>query len=639
MGIGIQRDEVRPYGTWPSVITAEEIVRDAVRLGMVQADGDTVYWTEGRPADQGRTVLVRCGPDGRRHDVTPAGFSVRTRAHEYGGGDFRVHNGIVWFANDRDQRLYRQAPDDAPLPVTPEGDRRYADLVVDAPRDRLICVVEDGAGDNWLAAVPCAGGPPVRLVSGNDFYANPVISPDGTTLAWLTWNHPNLPWDGTELWQAPFAADGTLEVPVRIAGGPAESVFQPQWSAEGTLHFVSDRSGWWNLYAWRDGRAECVLGGEREMGLPQWVFGMSTYALLGEGRAAVAVNEQGIWRLVVTEAAGREERLRVPWTDIASLQALPGGLAFIAGSPRHPPCVVRYEFADGRDRILRRASDLALDPEWISLPQHVVFPTADGGPAHAFYYPPTHPDCVPPPGEAPPLIVETHGGPTAAASTTLDARTQFWTSRGFAVLDVNYRGSTGYGRAYRDKLVGAWGVADVEDCIAGARFLVEQGRADKDRLIITGGSAGGYTTLAALTFHDVFRAGASYYGISDLEALVRDTHKFESRYLDRLVGPYPEAIAVYRERSPIHHAAKLSCPVIFFQGSDDKVVPPNQASAMVEALRTRHAPVAFLLFAGEGHGFRQADNIRRALDSELYFYGRVFGFDPADPLDPVDIHA
>lgn len=638
MDMEIRKDDVRPFGTWPSVITSEEIVRDAVRLGMVQTDGDDVYWAEGRPSQQGRTVLVRCGADGEQTDVTPPEFSVRTRAHEYGGGDFRMQDGVAYFSNDSDQRLYRLVPGNEPEPLTPEGRWRYADAMVDAVRERLICVVEEG-GENYLGVIPLSGGEPARLVSGNDFYSNPVLSPDGSTLAWLTWNHPNLPWDGTELWLGRLADNGTLQDPVRVAGGPDESVFQPQWDMDGLLHFVSDRSGWWNLYAWRDGQAVLRLGGDHEMGWPQWVFGMSSYALLDDGQAAVAVNEKGIWRIVIVDGAGNQDRLRMPWTDISSLRSLPGGVAFIGGSPRQAGCVVRYDFEAGHDRILRHSSDLALNAEWISHPQHIMFPAADGSPAHAFYYPPTHPDCVAPPDETPPLIVKSHGGPTASASTSLDPRIQFWTSRGFAVLDVNYRGSTSYGRAYRAKLDGQWGIADVEDCIAGARFLVEHDKADKKRLIITGGSAGGYTTLAALTFHDVFNAGASYYGVSDLEALAHDTHKFEARYLDRLIGPYPDAQDLYRARSPIHHSDGLSCPVIFFQGSEDRVVPPNQASAMVDVLKAKGVPVAYVLFEGEAHGFRQADNIRCALDSELYFYGHVFGFEPADVLDPIVIHS
>ena len=634
----IQKEDMRAFGTWPSIITSEEIVRDAVRLGMIQTDGNDVYWTESRPREKGRSVLVRCGADGRQSDVTPPDFSVRTRAHEYGGGDFLVDHGVAYFANDCDQRLYRQEPGKAPVPLTPEGTWRYADARLDATRRRLICAVEIG-DRNYLGTIPQTGGEPQALVEGNDFYSNPVISPNGATLAWLTWNHPNMPWDGTELWQAELSDDGSVLNPIRIAGGIAESIFQPQWSEDGVLHFVSDRSGWWNLYAWRDGQAVCRLGGAREMGLPQWVFGMSTYALLEDGHAAVATNENGVWKLVLIDALDSENRLRMSWSDISSVRALPGGVAFLGGSPNHSACVVRYDLETGRDRILRHSSDLDLGVEWISHPQHIMFPVAKGEASHGFYYPPTHPLCVPSPDECPPLIVKSHGGPTASASTSLDPRIQFWTSRGFAVLDVNYRGSTGFGRAYRSKLDGQWGVVDVEDCMAGARFLIEHDKADKKRLIITGGSAGGYTTLAALTFHSLFRVGASYYGVSDLAALARDTHKFEARYLDRLVGPYPESEALYQQRSPIHHADGLSCPVIFFQGSEDKVVPPSQASEMVDALKSKGVPVAYILFEGEAHGFRQADTIRCALDSELYFYGHILGFHPHDTLDPVVIHS
>ncbi|HIC94777.1 MAG TPA: S9 family peptidase, partial [Anaerolineae bacterium] len=460
----------------------------------------------------------------------------------------------------------------------------------------------------------------------------------GTRLAWLTWNHPNMPWDGTELWVAKLRADGSLGRAGRVAGGPRESIFQPEWSPDGILHFVSDRTGWWNLYRWRDGRVEPLTEMEAEFGRPQWVFGMSTYAFESAGRIICAYTRQGTWHLASLDTATRRlEPIETPYTEIAYVRAAPGRAVFLAGSPTEPASIVQLDLATGRIEVLRRSSETAIDPGYLSSPQAIEFPTEGGLTAYAFFYPPRNRDYVAPPDERPPLLVMSHGGPTSAASTTLNLEIQYWTSRGIAVLDVNYGGSTGYGRAYRERLEGRWGIVDVDDCVNGARYLVERGLVDGQRLAIRGGSAGGYTTLCALTFRDVFKAGASYFGVSDLEALTKETHKFESHYLDRLVGPYPERRDLYRDRSPIHFAHRLSCPVIFFQGLEDKVVPPSQAELMVQALRAKGLPVAYVTFEGEQHGLRRAESIKRALDAELYFYARIFGFEPADPVEPVPI--
>jgi dipeptidyl aminopeptidase/acylaminoacyl peptidase len=667
--------QIAPYGSWKSPITSDLIVAGAIELGQIALDGEDIYWSEGRPAEKGRYVVVRRTPDGVTTDVTPplpiegtqAAFNVRTRVHEYGGGAFLVADGTVYFSNYQDQRLYRQDPGGEPRPITPEADFRYADGVVDRRWQRIICVREDHtvAGQeavNALVALDLGGEREAQvLVAGNDFYASPRISPDGTQLAWLTWNHPNMPWDGTELWVGELRADGSLGWTERVAGGVGESVFQPQWSPDGELYFVSDRSGWWNLYrvrlapgaahakGWRDGRVEpvCETVPERaEFGLPQWVFGMSTYAFESAGRIICAYVQDGTWHLASLDTETRPtlassveplEPIETPYTCIEGLRAAPGRVVFGGGSPTEPLAIVQLDLTRGQIEVLRRSSGLTVDPGYLSAPQAIEFPTENGLTAHAFFYPPQNRDYVAPAGERPPLIVISHGGPTAASFSALKLGTQFWTSRGFAVLDVNYGGSTGYGRAYRERLNGGWGVVDVDDCVNGARYLVERGQVDGERLIIRGGSAGGYTTLCALTFRDVFQVGASYYGVGDLEALTRETHKFESRYLDRLVGPYPERRDLYQERSPIHFTECLSCPVIFFQGLEDEVVPPNQAEMMVEALRAKGVPVAYLPFEGEQHGFRRAENIKRALDAELYFYSQVFGFELADPVEPVQI--
>jgi len=636
--------QVAPYGYWKSPITSELIVSETIRLGQIALQGEDTYWVEMRPVEGGRYVVVRQTPDGRRTDVTPSPFNAWTRVHEYGGGDFVVADGTVYFSNFADQRLYRQDPGGLPRSITPETAMRYADGVVDHRRGRMICVREDHAGGgreavNTLVSLDLAGGQDEGvLVSGNDFYSSPRLSPDGSHLAWLTWNHPNMPWDGTELWVGDVQTDGSLGRTQRVAGGAHESIFQPEWSPDGVLYFVSDRTGWWNLYRRRDGHIEPLIEMEAEFGKPQWVFGMSTYAFESARRIICAYNQQGTWRLASLDAVTcRLQPIEPPYSVIACVRAASGRAVFRAGSRTEPASIVQLDLATQHLEVLRRSSGVAIEAGYLSIPQTVEFPTEQGLTAHAFFYPPRNRDYVAPPDEQPPLLVISHGGPTGATSSVLNLSIQYWTSRGIAVLDVNYGGSAGYGRPYRQRLEGQWGVVDVDDCVNGARYLVERGEVDGNRLIIHGGSAGGYTTLCALTFRDLFKAGASYYGVSDLEALARETHKFESRYLDRLIAPYPQGRDLYRERSPIHFADRLSCPVIFFQGLEDKVVPPNQAELMVEALCAKGLPVAYIPFEGEQHGFRRAENIKRALDAELYFYSRVFGFELADPVEPVPI--
>lgn len=637
---------VAPYGSWKSPITSDLIVTGSIKLGQLALDGADVVWSEMRPTEGGRYVVVRRPPDGPAVDVTPPPFNARTQVHEYGGGAFTVaSDGSVYFSNWDDQRIYRQDPGGNPRPITPQGDWRYADGVVDRRWDRLICVREDHtvAGReavNALVWLDLDGDEPPRvLVSGNDFYASPRLSPVGSRLAWLTWNHPNMPWDGTELWVGELQVDGTLGRVERVAGGVDESIFQPEWSPDGVLYFVSDRTGWWNLYRWRDGQVEPLVEMEAEFGKPQWLFGMSTYAFESPDRIICAYTRQGTWRLASLDTkTGELAPIETSYSTIDQVRAAPGCVVFLGGAPTEPESVVRLDLATGQLDVLRRTSPVAVDPGYLSSPRAIEFPTAHGLTAHALFYPPKNRDYTAPADEHPPLLVIGHGGPTSATDSTLSLSIQYWTSRGIAVLDVNYGGSTGYGRAYRRRLEGQWGVVDVDDCANGARYLAERGQVDGQRLIIRGGSAGGYTTLCALTFRDVFGAGASYFGLSDLEAFAQETHKFESRYLERLIGPYPEREDLYRDRSPIHFPDRLSCPVIFFQGLQDRVVPPNQAELMVDALRAKGLPVAYVPFEGEQHGFRRAENIKRALDAELYFYSRVFGFDLPDPVEPVPIH-
>ncbi len=641
--------DTAPYGSWKSPITTDLIVSGAVGLGQIALDGDDVYWVEMRPAEGGRMVIVRRS-GGVKVDVTPKPYSARTRVHEYGGGAFLVNGGVVFFANFSDQRLYRQEPGSPPRAITPEAPRRYADGVFDAGRRRIVCVREDHSGEgepvNAIVAVDAEGSSPQEtLFDGSDFCAAPRLSPYGNRLAWLSWNHPNMPWDGTTLQVADIAADGRLGEPAVIAGGTNESVLQPRWSPEGELYFVSDRNGWWNLHRWHNGEVQPVLDMEAEFARPQWVFDPAAYGFLDGGRIVCSYVERGVWHIgIIDPDSGNLERLDLPYSEMGrgELRAAGGRVVFSAGAPDRPMSLLSLDVAAGDAaagavEILQQAHELEVDSACLSPPEPVEFETTGGRTAHAFYYPPRNPDFAAPPGERPPLLVKSHGGPTASAATALDLGIQFWTSRGFGVVDVNYSGSTGYGTEYRRRLNGNWGLADMEDCVNAARFLAARGDADPQRLAIDGASAGGYTTLAALTFHDVFRAGASYYGVSDLEALAKETHKFESRYLDSLVGPYPQRRDLYVERSPIHHTHLLSCPLLLLQGLEDEIVPPNQAEMMFEAVRAKGLPAAYVPFGGEQHGFRRAENIKRALEAELYFYSRVFGFEPADAVEPVAI--
>ena len=636
---------VAPYGSWKSPITSDLIVAGSIGLNSPMIDGPNIYWVEMRPTEGGRGVIVKRDASGSVSDVNPPPFNARTRVHEYGGGDYTVRNGEVYFSNFTDQRLYLKKSDEAPRAITPVAEMRYADAVYDEARRGLICVREDhtAAGQeavNTLVFIDLDSGESSGrvLVSGNDFYSSPKLSPDGSKLAWLTWNHPNMPWDGTELWTADFSANGELTNATRVAGGTKESIFQPEWSPEGVLYFVSDRSGWWNLHRFVTGAVEAVCEMEAEFGMPQWGFGMSSYAFASPLQIVCGYIEGGFSRLGLLDIRTKQvEQVDCPYTDIRYLRASKSFAVMRAGSPTEAASIVRLDLKARAFSVLRSSNNLQIKAGYLSAPRAVEFPTENGLTAHGLFYPPKNDDYRAPDGELPPLLVEIHGGPTSAASTAMSLGIQFWTSRGIAVLDVNYGGSTGFGRAYRERLNDNWGIVDVDDCCNGARYLAEQGEVDGNRLMITGGSAGGYTTLSALTFRDTFNAGASHYGVSDAEALAKETHKFESRYLDGLMGPYPEKREVYLERSPINYTDRLSCPVVFFQGLEDKVVPPNQAETMVEALRKKGIPVAYLPFAGEQHGFRQAKNIKRALDGELYFYSRVLGFEIADEVEPVEI--
>jgi dipeptidyl aminopeptidase/acylaminoacyl peptidase len=640
-----------PYGSWKSPITTDLILSGAIGLGQVVLDDEDIYWLEMRPSEGGRMVIVKQAPETDTEpqpepvDVTPEPFSVRTRVHEYGGGAYLVNDSVVYFSNFSDQRLYRQDPGEEPKPITPETDTRYADGCFDATRNRIICVREDhasvGEPVNSIVAVDAEGNAEQEvLFQGSDFCSNPRISPDGRTLCWLTWDHPNMPWDGTKLYSARFNDNGKLGEPHLVAGSTTESIFQPEWSPDNVLHFVSDRSGWWNLWRSEKGQLWPLTKLEGEFGKPQWVFGSGTYSFASDELIACSYTENDAWKIAMLHIPSKMLlAIETPYTEMGrgDFKVGDGKIVFIGGAPSLPMSVVQVDLASSKWWELRKAHDLEIDDGYLSTAQPVEFPTENGQTAHAFYYPPKNGDFEWPTDEKPPLLVKSHGGPTGSAGTALDFGVQFWTSRGIGVLDVNYGGSTGYGREYRERLNGDWGVVDVDDCCNAALYIVSQGDADPDRLAIDGGSAGGYTTLAALTFKDVFKAGASHYGVSDLEALAKETHKFESRYLDGLVAPYPEGKDLYQERSPINYTEQLSCPLILFQGLEDQIVPPNQAEMMFDAVRAKGIPTAYIPFEGEQHGFRRSENIKRALEAELYFYSKVFGFDLADEIDPVEI--
>jgi len=641
--------KVSPYGSWESPISSGLVARTGAiwaRFERPEPAEDGVYWLESRP-DEGRTVLVFKPWDGGVEDVTSAEFNVRSRVHEYGGSAYFRHGDTLFFSNFDDQRLYRQdgRGSDA-RPITPEppepASLRYADAVVSPDGRTVVCVRErheEGAVTNELVALPVDGSrEPWIVASGRDFYSYPCLNPEGTRLAWTAWDNPLLPFIGTELWVADVFPELRLGEPRQVAGGPEESIFQPQWGPDGTLHFVSDRSGWWNLYRDRDREIEAPAPVEAELGWMQWWFGQSSYAFLPDERIACILN-RGDSQPLVFLSGGRYEEAGAPFEAVRQpfLRSHGTKLAWVAGSATEPTSVVSLDAESGDFEVLRSGLGEALEPSYVSPAAAIEFPTEDGVPGHALFYAPRNPDFSGPEDEKPPLVVLVHGGPTSQSVASLDPAIQYLTSRGLAVVDVNYGGSTGYGRAYVERQKGRWGIVDTDDSIAAARFLADRGDVDGERLAITGGSAGGYTTLYALTFRDAFATGASYYGISDLEEFNATTHKFEACYDRWLIGPCPEEAELFRERSPVHSIDNVRVPVLILQGLDDEVVPPSQAEIMVEALRRNGIPFAYLPFEGEGHGFRKEENIRRAHEATVYFFSKVFGFELADPVEPVEI--
>jgi dipeptidyl aminopeptidase/acylaminoacyl peptidase len=615
-----------------------------MRNQMIRWDGGDLYWSELRPDEAGRIVVCRRGADGAITEITPSGFNARTRVHEYGGGHFAVGGGAVWFTNFADQRVYRRDDGGVPQAITPAVDVRHADMVVDDRRGRLYAVREDhttGAKEpvNSIVSLDWNGArDAVTVAGGNDFYSSPQLSPDGNRIAWTTWNHPYMPWDGSELWVGELDADGHVTSSRKIAGGENESILQPEWSPSGQLYFISDRSDWWNLYRVRGDVEEPVYPKAAEFGAPQWAFGMRFYAFAGPDEIVCLYSEPGGTRVGRIDLNTRTlKQIALLYTSLNNVQTNGRKLALFAGSATLAERVLTVDLDTGAQEVVKVSNSAHIDSGNLSHPKAIEFPTEGGLTAHAFYYPPKNQDYEAPPDEKPPLMVRCHGGPTSSAGPTYTFEYHYWTSRGFAVVDVNYGGSSGYGRAYRNRLNGNWGVVDVDDCINAVRFLVEGGFADADRVWITGGSAGGFTVLLSLTKRDFYDTGASHYGIGDLELFVNETHKFEAHYVDTLVGPYPERADLYRDRSAVHFADNLKCPVILFQGLEDKVVPPSQAKEFVAVCKKKKLPYAYVAFEGEQHGFRQEKNIRRSIEGEMYFVSRIFGFATADQIEPVKI--
>jgi dipeptidyl aminopeptidase/acylaminoacyl peptidase len=636
---------VAPYGAWVSPFKIERLTDRVVFLIEPQVVDGVRWWLEGRPDEGGRQALVRREADGSLTRMTPDGFNTRSRVHEYGGAAYLVSGDLVVVSDFGTGRLNRVVRPGDLEPLTPEKQWRFADAIHDASRNRLIAIREDhepdvvaehGEWNNELVAIDLSTGDVSVLASGSDFYAAPRLSPDGTTLAWLEWHHPNMPWDGTELRLATIAADGSLPDPRTIAGSRTEWISQPRWSPGGVLHFAAEPTGWMNLYRWVDGKAQQVTDLEAELVGPDWQFGYTTYTFLPGGEILAIARSLGRDELIRVRRDGAISTIDLPYTEMNSL-SVDGDRVLLRGAgPKQPAQIVELDL-DGRIEVLRNANPNQPDPQDVSMPQHIEFPTTGDRTAFGNYYPPTNRSYAAPPGELPPLIVTSHGGPTAAAFSGFATGIQLFASRGYAVLDVDYGGSTGYGEPYRKRLEGEWGVVDVDDCVAGARYLAGEGLVDGSRQAVRGGSASGFTTLAALAFTDHFDAGCTYFGIGDLRAFVKDTHKFESRYLESLLGPWPEAKQVYLDRSPALHAERITAPVLVQQGAEDRVVPPSEAERIVDALFERRIPHAYLLYPGEDHGFRGHDAIIRSFEAELSFYAQVFGFEPADKIEPLEI--
>lgn len=618
---------IASYGSWLSPISSDSVVQDSVQFYEMQGGEDGLYWLEFSPKGKGRFSLIRY--DGKETSLLPE-ISVRTRVHEYGGGAFFVDAENVIYSNDSDRQLY----DLTGRQLTYAENWRFADGC------GFIWVAEkhDGSVENCLVSIE---NKKLRVIaSGHDFYSSPRLSPNKKQLAFITWDFPKMQWDSSTLWLADRGEDGNIYNLRPIAGGNEVSVCNIQWSPQGVLHYVSDERGFLNLYRFDGARGKNLCEMEAEFASPPWVFGMSSYAFLDDGFLICAFTQKGkdfLGRL--DPKTGKLKKLEIPFTAITNVVAWNRKIYFFGGSPTTFSSIVCYDPQEESCKIVKESCRNILSKEQISISESIFFKTTDGHLGHAFYYPPKNSSFQDTSGRPPPLLVKAHGGPTSRSSNQLSLTVQYWTSRGYAFLDVNYGGSTGFGRSYMKRLEGNWGVIDVDDIVQATKVLVDRGFADKDRLLIHGGSAGGYTALTALAFYDIFVAGTSLYGVSDIEMLCKDTHKFEKKYIDILVAPYPDSIDLIRQRSPITHVNKMSRPILLLQGEEDTIVPPKQSIVIFEALKKKRIPTGILLFKGEGHGFKRAENIKKSLDAQLFFYSEVLGMELPEPFDepPVDI--
>ncbi len=651
---------IAPYGSWLSPFSSTQITQKSVRLSEPQLDQEYCYWLEQRPQEKGRSVIIRqklSNSDNSPEEVTPKAFNVHSRIHEYGGGNYLAHKGIIYFVNAQDQRVYQLDSNKkkSPQALSPEGNYRYADFCIDEKRQQLICACEiyqdDKEPQSNIISLKLDGSSTVGfniLAFGNDFYSHPRLSPEHDKLSWLSWDHPNMPWDSSECWIADFNSFGMLHKHRKVAGGThidtdtrqetGESIFQPQWSPTGELLFVSDRTNWWNLYSYNtyNKHIEALTNMEAEFATPQWVFGMSTYGFINSYTLLCTYTQQGTWFLATIDLMSHTlKTLPLPFTHIEAMycQDDSDSAVFIGSHATAGSAIIHW--TQDEWKILARSSTEQHSSEDIAVADNITFNNSANEVSHGFFYAPANSQFQDEEHAKPPLIVMCHGGPTGSTSPSLNSKVQYWTSRGFAVFDINYSGSTGYGREYRRRLYGQWGLKDVDDIVCGVKHLITQGRVHPEQVAIRGSSAGGYSVLAALCFSDIFKAGTSLYGIGDLSALAEDTHKFESRYCDQLVGKYPEERRIYEQRSPINHIEKLNCPVLFLQGLEDKVVPPMQAEKMVNALHNKAIPVAYITFPEEGHGFRQADNIRYSIEAEYAFYSHIFALQPQETLPTI----
>ncbi len=632
-----------PCGSWKSPITSNLITSSQIKLSDLSISDDGIFWNELRPQENGRSLIVKWYKN-KKTDFLPSGFSARSRVHEYGGGAFLIHKEVAFFSNEKDQHFYAAYPNGQTIDLTHSDSRRYANPIFDPYRNCIYAIEEDHQDKhtviNRLVKIDPEGKQPVEVVhEGHDFYSSPTLHPEGTHIAFLAWNHPNMPWDGTELLIGLLDKNSKILEEERVAGGCFESIFQPEWSPSGCLHFVSDKNGWWNLYVKGEKGITNLCPVNAEFGTAQWIFGISRYAFLPNGKIACIYTKKGIDYLGILDPQNKEiDTLPLGFTSFSSIKALNKTLIFTAASPQTLNAIWQYDLEKQNLKLLQSSLLVDIDPTYLSIPETIDFLTTNKQDAFGLYYNPKNKDFTMPDNEKPPLIVRSHGGPSTHIPLALDLEVQFWTSRGFAVLDVNYGGSTGYGRQYRQRLKGNWGIVDVDDCVNGALHLVKNKQADPKRLIIKGRSAGGFTTLVALAFKKVFTCGASYYGISDLEAMTNHTHKFESHYLEGLIGAYPEKKNRYIKRSPIHHMKNFSSPIILFQGGKDKVVPKIQSEMIFNCLKKRNIPVTYLFFKEEAHGFRIAKNIQKCLESELFFYSKIFHLKANETLPSVPIN-